>query len=203
MSIAAAAAPPVRRLFAWQLLAFATSTSTRSRHTLPTLFAASTPAYAARRPISNQFISKRMASTASHADRQILPTNVVPTHYHLSLTPNFETFTYVGNVAVTLDVARPTSRIVLNALDIDLHRASLKTTKQTLEATGIKLDAEQQEATIEFDQEAGTGKDAATLNIEFTGVLNDKMAGFYRSSYLDVKTGEKKWLATTQMGSSA
>jgi hypothetical protein len=30
--------------------------------------------------------------------------------------------------------------------------------------------------------------------------LNDKMAGFYRSSYIDAKSGEKKWLATTQMG---
>jgi aminopeptidase 2 len=62
------------------------------------------------------------------------------------------------------------------------------------------VDAEKQEATLEFGEELKAGKEAAQLRIEFTGVLNDKMAGFYRSSYIDVKSGEKKWLATTQMG---
>lgn len=30
------------------------------------------------------------------------------------------------------------------------------------------------------------------LKIEYIGFINDKMAGFYRSSYEDSKTGEKK-----------
>lgn len=140
-----------------------------------------------------------MAST-SHPDRQILPTNVVPTHYHLSLTPNFDTFKYAGTVSVTLDVEKPTSQIVLNVLELELHSASLKTKSGTLEATGIKIDEEKQEATVQFEKEIDVGKAAATLKITFTGILNDKMAGFYRSSYVDVKTGLKKWLATTQMG---
>ena len=37
-----------------------------------------------------------------------------------------------------------------------------------------------------------------TLNIFFTGNLNDELSGFYRSSYTKTATGEKKWLATTQ-----
>jgi len=147
---------------------------------------------------------RRMASTttaAHHTDREVLPTEVVPTHYHLSLNPNLETFTYAGNVTVTLDVEKPTSQIVLNANELELHSASLKTRAGgTLEAKAIKVDEEKQEVTVEFGEELGRGKGAATLNISFSGILNDKMAGFYRSSYIDVKTGEKKWLATTQMG---
>jgi aminopeptidase 2 len=69
-----------------------------------------------------------------------------------------------------------------------------------LKAQRINVDAEKQEATFEFGEELKAGKKAAELKIEFTGVLNDKMSGFYRSSYIDVKSGEKKWLATTQMG---
>ena len=37
-----------------------------------------------------------------------------------------------------------------------------------------------------------------TLTIKYVGQLNDKMAGFYRSSYVDEK-GETKYMATTQM----
>lgn len=36
------------------------------------------------------------------------------------------------------------------------------------------------------------------VSITFNGKLSDGLAGFYRSSYTDKKTDEKKWLATTQ-----
>jgi aminopeptidase 2 len=140
-----------------------------------------------------------MASSAP-PDRQVLPSSVVPTHYLLSLTPHFDTFKYAGAVNVTLDVDKPTSKIVLNALDLELHLAEVTTKAGTQKATDISVDVEKQEATLEFEDELKVGKGAAQLRIEFTGVLNDKMAGFYRSSYIDGKTGEKKWLATTQMG---
>jgi hypothetical protein len=48
-----------------------------------------------------------------------------------------------------------------------------------------------------FDEELPVGG-KATLTIKFVGQLNDKMAGFYRSSYKDA-SGEVKYMATTQM----
>lgn len=36
-----------------------------------------------------------------------------------------------------------------------------------------------------------------TLILEFTGILNDKMAGFYRSSYTTAQ-GATKYMAVTQ-----
>jgi aminopeptidase 2 len=33
-------------------------------------------------------------------DREVLPTNVKPTSYHLTLEPNLETFEYDGEVAI-------------------------------------------------------------------------------------------------------
>jgi hypothetical protein len=184
-------ATTVRRLFSAQI-----SPLPHIARTLPAV--KNTPAI---RPstFSAQVVFRRMASTAQ-PDREVLPSSVVPKHYHLSLTPNFETFKYAGAVNVTLDIEKPTSKIVLNALELELHSAEVKTKAGVLKATGISVDEEKQEATLEFGEELKAGKEAAQLRIEFTGVLNDKMAGFYRSSYIDVKSGEKKWLATTQMG---
>lgn len=140
-------------------------------------------------------------ATQTHPEREILPTNVVPTHYRLSLTPDFSTFKFAGKVAVKLDVAKPTSSIILNTLELDLHSASVDFSHgKSISSKNITFDEEKQIATLDFEEELKVGKDSATLNIDFTGILNDKMAGFYRSSYIDVKSGDKKWLATTQMG---
>ena len=138
-------------------------------------------------------------ATKTHPDRQILPTNVIPKHYSLSLAPDFSTFKYAGQVSVQLDVTKPTSSIVLNALELEFHSATVEAGGKTVKAKKIDVDEEEQIATLEFGEEV---TEETTLKIDFTGILNDKMAGFYRSSYLDAKSGEKKWLATTQMGIS-
>ena len=148
---------------------------------------------------SIRFVYRTMA-TQTHPQREILPTNVVPRHYRLSLTPDFSTFTYAGKVSVQLDVTKPTSSIILNALDLKLHSASVERNGKSVESKNISVDEEKQIATLDFEEELNVGKDETTLKIDFTGILNDKMAGFYRSSYVDAKSGEKKWLATTQMG---
>lgn len=51
--------------------------------------------------------------------------------------------------------------------------------------------------TISFDKSIPAGS-KAQLTHTFTGTLNDKMAGFYRSSYKD-KEGKTKYIASTQM----
>ena len=132
-------------------------------------------------------------------DREILPGNVIPRHYRLSLAPDFSSFKYKGKVDVELDVKESTSSILLNALDLEFHSASVKSGGNSIKSKNIAFDEDKQIATLDFEDKLSE-KDQATLTIEFTGILNDKMAGFYRSSYVDSKTGEQKWLATTQMG---
>ena len=36
------------------------------------------------------------------------------------------------------------------------------------------------------------------VSIDFTGFLNDDLVGFYKSSYVNSESGEKKWIAVTQ-----
>ena len=45
---------------------------------------------------------------------------------------------------------------------------------------------------IKLEKELSAGS-KVTLIIDFIGFINDKMAGFYRSSYVDSATGAKRY----------
>ncbi|HEY9778170.1 MAG TPA: M1 family metallopeptidase [Planktothrix sp.] len=125
-----------------------------------------------------------------------LPRTVVPSKYEIRLEPDLVKFTFDGEETVDVTVAEPVKEIVLNALELEIFKATLTNAKgTTLEAT-IKLDAENERAHLNFKEtiEAGSWK----LNITFKGILNDKLHGFYRSTYKDER-GNIKTLATTQM----
>ena len=130
--------------------------------------------------------------------RQVLPKNVKPLHYDLTLEPNFETFKYDGEVTIDLDVVEETKSITLNTVDIEIHETKVSTGSAVISSSPkVTVDEDAQTTKVEFDQTIPAGS-KATLYHKFTGTLNDKMAGFYRSSYKNEK-GEDKWMATTQM----
>jgi aminopeptidase 2 len=130
--------------------------------------------------------------------REVLPKNVKPTHYDLTLEPNFETFKYDGEVTIDLDVVEDTKSISLNTLEIDIHETKVTSGIETITSSPkVTTDEASQTTKIEFDHKIPAGS-KAKLYHKFTGTLNDKMAGFYRSSYKD-ESGNDKWMATTQM----
>ncbi|OJJ62910.1 hypothetical protein ASPSYDRAFT_86560 [Aspergillus sydowii CBS 593.65] len=131
-------------------------------------------------------------------DREVLPTNVKPTHYDLTLEPNFETFKYDGTVVIDLQVVEDTTSISLNSTEINIHTATVSSQGSVVSASPeISLNDDKQEATIKFSDVIRTGT-SAQLKLTFTGTLNDNMAGFYRSSY-KTSDGETKYIASTQM----
>jgi aminopeptidase N len=71
---------------------------------------------------------------------------------------------------------------VLNTLELTLHRATLTADGQSWETTSFAEDTKTQRSTITFAQELPASSNAS-LTIEFTGLLNHDMAGFYRSQY--------------------
>ncbi|GAV56139.1 hypothetical protein ZYGR_0BA00450 [Zygosaccharomyces rouxii] len=132
------------------------------------------------------------------ANREVLPTNVTPLHYDVRLEPDFQTFKFGGHLKLDLQVNdHKVDSIWLNSLDIDIHSAALADGTKTIE---IQHDNDEQ--VTEFKFPAGTvakSGEKVTLEIGFTGELNDYMAGFYRAKYEDKLTGETKYMATTQM----
>ncbi|CAG7980251.1 unnamed protein product [Penicillium salamii] len=129
--------------------------------------------------------------------REVLPTNVKPQHYDLTLEPNFEKFTYEGTVNIDLDVAEDTDFVSLNSNEIDIHSAVVSANGSVVDSKPeISFNKDAQTATIKFGQAISAGS-KAQLKLTFTGILNDNMAGFYRSSYK--KDGETKYIASSQM----
>lgn len=57
--------------------------------------------------------------------RELLPTNVKPTHYDLSLEPDFDKFTFDGRVVIDLDVAEKSNTVSLHTLEIKVGEVKL------------------------------------------------------------------------------
>ncbi len=124
-----------------------------------------------------------------------LPRTVVPERYELTLTPDLHAFTFRGEESVALRVVEPVREIQLNALELEIDEAYLTNSAgDRLEAT-VTLDEEQERATLALAETAARG--AWTLHLRFRGILNDKLHGFYRSTYRDSE-GTEQVIATTQ-----
>ncbi|KAJ6439475.1 aminopeptidase [Purpureocillium lavendulum] len=126
------------------------------------------------------------------ADRDVLPDSVKPVHYGLSLRDlDFKTWTYKGTVTIDAEIVKPTKEITLNTLEVKLSHAKITVdhtkSSQALESTNFSYDERAQRATITFDQELPVSK-KASVAIEFEGIMNNEMAGFYRSKYKPVAT---------------
>ncbi|MBI2637720.1 MAG: hypothetical protein HYW88_02360, partial [Candidatus Sungbacteria bacterium] len=127
-----------------------------------------------------------------------LPETVVPTNYHLTLKPNFNTFTFSGTNTADVVIKEPVRSITLHALELEIKDVTLFHYgiggSGIIKPTKISYDEKMQTVTFDFDKEIPTG--GATLQMIFTGKLNNKLCGFYRTSY---KVGDKKrWGGTTQ-----
>jgi puromycin-sensitive aminopeptidase len=125
-----------------------------------------------------------------------LPTNIRPTLYTLTLEPDLENFTFTGSETIAIEVDEPASLIAMNSSEIAIQSATLSLPDGSeSQPESITFDEEKETVTLAFAETVPAG--TAELAIEFTGELNDKLRGFYRSSYTDVD-GNQRWMATTQ-----
>lgn len=123
-----------------------------------------------------------------------LPRTVIPNRYEIKLSPDLETFKFGGEVGIEADVKDETSDILLNSLELKIHSASATNGEKTLEASW-QIQEDSERLKLSFKETLKPGK--WTINIKYEGELNDKLHGFYRSTYLD-RDGNKKVLGTTQ-----
>jgi aminopeptidase N len=128
-------------------------------------------------------------SMSAGAWAQCLPSTAVPESYALRFEPNLEKATFNGDETIHVIVSKPTKTITLNAAELELQEVSIATNGVTQKAA-VSLDAEKEQATLTVGKELPAGP--AEIHIRFTGILNDKLRGFYLS-----KT-ERRSYAVTQ-----
>jgi len=133
------------------------------------------------------------------ADPYRLPRTVTPSHYELVIAPDLDGFRFEGTTVITVWVQEPTTEIVLNAAELDLHSAVVRDASGKELAGSTMLDAGLGRATITFPEALPPGE--ATLTITSTGSINDQLRGFYRSTFTD-GNGQERVIATTQFEST-
>ena len=129
-----------------------------------------------------------------------LPSFVVPSHYRISLEPDLEKFTFSGTVEIEVEIGQSTDNIQINSADLEISSAWVQDgVGSKIEASNVEHDEDMERATISFNSDLSAGP--YTLNAVFTGILNDQLHGFYRSTFTD-DDGVSHTIATTQFEST-
>lgn len=133
------------------------------------------------------------------SDDYRLPKNVVPTNYVIELTPYLDTndtnkFTFKGQSKIDLVIKQNTKTITFHANNLNLSNIILEyslSENQSKQIDNIKPEINKQKdfVTLTLEEELNSTLKNVKLSLHFTGVLNDNLRGFYRSSYQD---GEEK-----------
>ena len=154
---------------------------------------------------------------------QRLPGGVVPRHYRIELDVDLDGAAFTGTVGIDIDIASTADAIVCNAADLDIGEATITRSDglgpgddRDADRTGgdepagpgagarrlfVALDPESERLVLTDPAGAGFGPGAARLDISFSGVLNDQLRGFYRSTYTD-DAGRTRTIAATQFQST-
>lgn len=132
-----------------------------------------------RAAVKAAIISAALLLAAANCVRgQRLPSTVIPERYTLTLTPDLKTATFSGNEKIFVTLSEPVNSIVLNAAELKFGSVSIVSGETTLPGT-VTVDEKKQQATFTFPNQIGAGK--AVLSIEYTGILNNDLRGFYLS----------------------
>ena len=118
--------------------------------------------------------------------------DVTPKNYQLTFEPNLTKFTFSGSEIITADCKKPTNLITMDCAEIEITSCTVKS-KGEIIGSSAKTNEKEEELQIKLSKKI---KGKISIDLEFQGILNDRLLGFYRSQY--VQNGKTKYLATTQ-----
>lgn len=112
-----------------------------------------------------------------------LPTSVEPNEYLVILEPNFTNFTFEGYVEIDITVLESTTNITLHAAEITFIETTVFNGSVSVDIANEEDDATREFRILEFNGSLEPGD--YTIKINYTGILNDNLRGFYKSYYTD------------------
>src|SRR5580658_860008 len=129
-----------------------------------------------------------LAAAANPAHAQRLPKTVIPEHYTLLLTPDLKAATFSGVETIEVTLSEPADHITLNSAEIAFQSVTI-TAAGNQQTALVSSDVEKEQTTFTVPSQLPAGK--ATIAIAYTGILNDKLRGFYLS-----KTAKRNYAVT-------
>jgi puromycin-sensitive aminopeptidase len=129
------------------------------------------------------------------SDLYRLPRHVIPSRYELRLEPDLDRASFQGLETVTVTVSQPTTVIVMNASELAISRVHAENARQQALHASIESDETLQRCRLTFSEALTPGE--WRLSLVFNGTLNDKLRGFYRSTYKN-QSGTTQTMAATQ-----
>ena len=117
-------------------------------------------------------------AAAVPAAAQRLTEKVVPEHYTLWFAPDLEKETFRGRETIRAIVTAPTTSITLHAAEIEYGDVRITSGGRTQTAR-VTTNAADETATFTVPQRIAEGP--VSIEIAYTGILNDKLRGFYIS----------------------
>jgi len=133
--------------------------------------------------------------TAPPLDPYRLPRTVAPSRYEIELEPDLAAATFHGHVHIEVNATGDVTELALNAADLTIQSARIDGADATwrLDPAGERLFITPADGVVPAGDH--------DVDIEFDGVLNDLLRGWYRSTYRDADGGEHV-IATSQMQST-
>ena len=117
---------------------------------------------------------------------------IIPRHYNLFLSPDFNDFNCFGSVRIDAQAIEAVSEITLNAVDIDFKKTIIRDSEGEIDAN-LSFVPEKQEVELHLPRSV---KGSISIVIDFTSVITEEFHGLYRCSYKS--GGVKKIMMTTQ-----
>ncbi|RJR35368.1 MAG: M1 family peptidase [Desulfobacteraceae bacterium] len=118
--------------------------------------------------------------------------DIKPLHYRLHLEPDLARLRFGGRVEIELEPSAPVQTISMNSLELAIWECRVGSGKDETKCA-FSVDPLKESVTIHLPSAMG-GK--IILKIDYEGLINNKMAGFYRTRY--VHQGVEKIAAVTQ-----
>jgi aminopeptidase N len=115
----------------------------------------------------------------SPAAAQRLPGGATPQHYTLWFAPDFNTDTFRGRAQIDLRLEKPARSITLHAAEIEFGEVKVAASGSAAQTATVTLNEKDETATLTVPREMAAG--AATIDVTYKGILNDKLRGFYLS----------------------
>jgi tricorn protease interacting factor F2/3 len=121
---------------------------------------------------------------------------IKPLNYRIHLKPDLVHFNFEGTCEAVFEASRPVTELVLNILEIAIWSCKVWQADAPVNCA-FRVNPADEEVHIYLPASmSGTIR----LQIHYQGLINDKMAGFYRSKY--THQGETKYIAVTQFEES-